>query len=113
MWTPARTFSNPRLMQERFAWMLWEIMSHLSVFMCLKTYKGCLCSGSVRKFQPSNYLIMKLPRNQLLINSTSLEIQEFLFSRLNPLSSVCYALLSVVVFCKKTCSWMAPVAPGW
>ena len=106
MWAPTRIFSDPHLMQEQFAWMLWEIMNYLSVFMCLNTYKDCPYVGSGRKFHPSNYLIMKLPRNQLCwsSNSTSLEIQEFPFSRLNPLTSVCYLLLGVFVFCKRTCS---------
>lgn len=92
MWAPAMIFSGSCLMQEQFVWVLWEIMSHLSDFMCLNTYKDCPLTGSVRKFHPGNYLIMKLPRNKLCwsSNSTSLEGHDFQFNRLDPLSYVCY-----------------------
>lgn len=109
MWAPTTIFSDTGLTQEQFAWMLWEIMSHLSVFVCLNTYKGCPCIGSVRKFQPGDYLIMKLPQNQLCwsSNSTSLEIWEFHFSRLNLLSSARYLLLRVSPFHETTCCCVA------
>lgn len=71
--------------------------------LCIYVLKDCPCIGSVRKFQPSNYLLMKLPQNQPCwsSSSTSLEIQKCQFGRLIPLSSVCYFLLSVFPCCKE------------
>lgn len=103
MWAPATIFSDSHLTREQFAWVLWEIMSHLSDFMCLNTYKDCALIGSVRKFHSGNYLIMKLPRNQLRwsSNATSLEGQDFQFNRLDLPPSVRYLFAECFFSCAR------------